>query len=89
MEIDMTKPRCQSCGMPLMDGGYGTEADGSPSSMYCKFCYQSGAFTQPDMTLEKMIEASVGYMTNNMGIPEAEARPATTKVLATLKRWKV
>lgn len=83
----MTKARCQSCGMPLMDGGYGTEADGSPSKEYCKFCYQNGAFTQPDMTLEKMIEASVGYMTTTMKIPEAEARPATTKVLSTLKRW--
>ena len=46
---------CQSCGMPmdrleLM----GTEKDGSKSTIYCKFCYQNGEFTDPDITLEAM-----------------------------------
>jgi hypothetical protein len=79
---------CQSCGMPLSkdpENG-GTNADGSKSEMYCSYCYQKGAFTQPDFTAadmkvfckEKMKEMGfpgfvAGFFT--MGIPK-------------LKRWK-
>lgn len=74
--------------MPLMEGGYGTNADGSEIAEYCQFCFQNGAFTQPEMTLENMIDASVGYMTKHMHIPEPEARQATMRVLPTLTRWQ-
>ena len=45
---------CQSCSMPLQPGMAGTEKDGTPSSEYCKYCYQNGEFTSPSMTLEEM-----------------------------------
>lgn len=32
----------------------GTEKDGTKSNEYCKYCYQHGAFINPDMTLEEM-----------------------------------
>ena len=32
---------CQSCAMPMADGDYGTEKDGSESHDYCKYCYQN------------------------------------------------
>lgn len=43
--------QCQSCGMPLGKdpAGGGSNADGSLSEVYCSYCYQSGAFTQPDI----------------------------------------
>ena len=46
---------CQSCSMPLVNPQLqGTEQDGSKSREYCKFCYQDGSFTHPDMTLKDM-----------------------------------
>ncbi len=34
--------------------GGGTEADQSKGLKYCSFCYQKGAFTQPDITAGEM-----------------------------------
>lgn len=34
----------------------GTEANGSKSEKWCVLCYQKGAFTGPDCTLEQMLE---------------------------------
>ncbi len=51
-----TYKNCQSCGMPLKrdpEKG-GTNADGTKSSMYCSYCYQKGAFTQPNFTVDQM-----------------------------------
>ena len=52
--------QCQSCGMPLQTKKAGdcrgTEADGSKSEKWCVLCYQNGAFTGPDCTLEQMLE---------------------------------
>ena len=47
---------CQSCGMPLSKdpNGGGSESDGSKSGKYCSHCYQDGAFTQADMTVDEM-----------------------------------
>ena len=53
---------CQSCGMPLSrdEHGGGTERDGSKSTMYCSHCYQQGAFTLPNITIEQMQERVKG-----------------------------
>ena len=65
------KKRCQSCGMPLAEGYYGTQVDGDAThDEYCKFCYQNGSFTRPDLTLEDMIQLSVTNMTQDLKIPE-------------------
>jgi hypothetical protein len=42
--------------MPLAkdpEGG-GTESDGSRSTMYCSYCYESGVFLQLDVTVDEM-----------------------------------
>ena len=46
---------CQSCGMPLTDGVFGNEADGSRNDDYCIYCYRDGAFTD-NCTMEEMAE---------------------------------
>ena len=33
------KARCQSCGMPLDIGFYGTNSDGTGNMEYCKLCF--------------------------------------------------
>ena len=45
---------CQSCGMPLnKEENWGTNADDSKTQEYCRFCFQNGKFTNPDLTMEK------------------------------------
>lgn len=80
---------CQSCGMPMGPGAaYGTEADGSPSTDYCAYCYEKGAFTAP-VDLKGMIDICVGPMVEaNPGMAEAQARDAMAHFLPMLKRWK-
>ncbi|MDE6146321.1 MAG: zinc ribbon domain-containing protein, partial [Muribaculaceae bacterium] len=46
---------CQSCGMPLTNDVFGTNADGTQNEDYCIYCYKDGKFAQ-DMTMEQMID---------------------------------
>ena len=82
------KHRCQSCGMPVGPGYFGSTIDGSYNQEYCKFCFQKGEFTNPSLTLDKMIEISVGFMKNNLGFTEEKARQMSQKHIQNLKRWK-
>ncbi len=82
------KQRCQSCAMPLGEGFYGTNTDGSENQEYCKYCYADGKFTYPDMTLQQAVDASVEYMSKNLNFPEEQAMKISTDVIPNLKRWK-
>lgn len=33
---------CQSCAMPMTAADHGTNADGTPSADFCKFCMKDG-----------------------------------------------
>ena len=85
----MEERYCQSCGMPMgpTDEHYGTEADGSKSKDYCKYCYDNGAFIS-DCTLQEMMEYCVQPMVENVpGMTEAQARAIMTEHFPQLKRW--
>ena len=84
------RPRCQSCGMPLSDEfkNLGTESDGSPVSEYCMFCYQNGGFTNPDQTVDGMVQSSIDFMTSNLGFSEEQATQMSNDVIRKLKRWQ-
>ena len=79
---------CQSCSMPLSEGEEsGTEAGGAKSKEYCKFCFKEGAFTDPNMTLDRMkeiLDETVGQE-GFMGKIKAWMGKG---MLASLKRWK-
>lgn len=77
MEIsEATGPFCQSCGMPLQNvEDFGTASDGLMAEDYCRFCFQSGLFTEPDLTMKGMIDRSVDFMGRRELIPN-------------LKRWR-
>ena len=81
------KIRCQSCGMPLGDGFYGTNKDGSKNSEYCTFCFQNGSFTNPHETLESMIQKSIDNMTKDLSMPEEKAKALAHSFIPQLKRW--
>lgn len=83
------RPRCQSCAMPLGGVAYlGTEADGSPSREYCRYCYKNGRFLEPELTLEGMIDKSIGFMTTNFGMPREKAEELSRRFIPPLKRWR-
>lgn len=78
---------CQSCTMPLdTDAVKGTEPDGSKSNEYCMYCYQKGAFVNPDMTFAEMRDLITEQM-KKMHLPE-NVIEMSVNMLPTLKRWK-
>lgn len=79
---------CQSCGMPMArdEGGGGTEADGSKSKMYCSHCYENGAFTLPNITVDEMKEL-VKSKVIEFGVPKFLAS-FFTRNIHKLERWK-
>ncbi|WKW12897.1 zinc ribbon domain-containing protein [Pseudogemmatithrix spongiicola] len=81
--------RCQSCGMPMGKGPEkrGTEADGSPSPMYCGLCYANGRFFRPDDTAEQMKDFVVNILTTKQHWPRFLARWAAREI-PKLKRWQ-
>lgn len=82
------RPFCQSCAMPLTEDLRGTEADGSPSPHYCKYCYEKGRFTQ-DMTMEEMMDFCTLIMAkSNPGMTPEQARGQMGKFFPLLLRWK-
>jgi len=82
---------CQSCGMPLGDEYFGTNADGSPSHEYCTYCFKDGAFTS-DETMDEMIEHNLEYLEEfnkdaGTKMSREEAREQMRQYFPTLKRW--
>ena len=82
-------PFCQSCGMPMeKPDDFGSNADGLKINDYCHFCFENGAFTAPDITLEQMIERVAGIMVTKMNMPEAQAKAMANQFIPKLKRWQ-
>ncbi len=81
-------PYCQSCGMPMLrPEKFGTEASGEKSSEYCCFCYQRGAYTEPNITKEQMFEKIARIMVQRRGMPEEKAQSVASSIIQKLKRW--
>ena len=82
---------CQCCAMPLdRPEDAGTEADGSPSGDYCRYCYQNGAFTAPDATMDDIIAFNLKFNEENghpFG-PQEQAEKMMRGWFPTLKRWR-
>lgn len=78
---------CQSCSMPLDKPELlGTEKDGSKSKEYCTYCYQNGAFINPNMTLTEMktlVKTQMEKMKMDAGIINMAVGS-----LPNLKRWR-
>jgi hypothetical protein len=71
--------------MPLESNS--TDAEGSPSAEYCMFCYKDGAFTDPDQTVDGMVQSSIDFMTANLGYAPDEAARLSNDVIRGLGRW--
>lgn len=79
---------CQCCSMPIPDPElHGTEADGSPSSSYCKYCYNDGDFTAKDVDMDEFIETTAQMEADALGITREEAVSLLGTLLPHLQRW--
>ena len=64
----------------------GTEKDGSRKKYYCKYCYENGQFTHPNLTLEEM-KTNVKSRMEAMNI-DPDLIDLTVSSLPNLKRWR-
>lgn len=88
----MEQKFCQSCGMPLTEEIFGTNANGSKNHEYCIYCYKDGAFTG-DFTMEQMAEYCSMFVeeyNKNTGksLTACEYKQELLKFFPTLKRWR-
>ena len=80
---------CQCCSMPIPDDDlHGTEADGSKSVDFCKYCYDHGDFTAKGMTMDEFIEATAPMEAKALGVSLDEAVSLMATLLPHLKRWR-
>lgn len=77
---------CQSCAMPLTNDILGTNANGTLSDYYCKYCFENGEFIE-DLTLEQAI-LSIGNIAEEAGVTREEAIGYASRHLPDLMRWK-
>ena len=81
-------PFCQSCSMPLgKPEDFGTDPAGYRVNDFCRHCYADGAFTEPDISMEAMLDRCVGVMDRQGILPAPQARARLADVLPRLKRW--
>ena len=82
-------PFCQSCSMPLTKPEeFGTTAEGFRQNDYCVHCYRDGKFSQPEMTMQQMIDTCVPHMVQATQMTEADARDKLQQYIPLLKRWR-
>lgn len=80
---------CQCCSMPIPEPEmHGTEADGSPSADFCRFCYDHGDFTAKGVTMDEFIEATAPMEAKALGVSLDEAVSLMATLLPHLKRWR-
>jgi hypothetical protein len=84
------KNRCQSCGMPLSEtfGNLGTNKNNTNTLEYCNTCFKNGDFTNPNQTLDQMIQSSIENMTGEQNMPTERATELANSFIPTLKRWQ-
>lgn len=67
---------------------FGTNANGVRSEEFCSYCFQNGKFTEPEITLQDMINKCVKIMVQKNIMPERQAREFMMNTLPNLKRWQ-
>lgn len=83
-------PFCQSCAMPLgKPEDFGTDQIGYRVNAFCRHCYADGAFTEPAISMQEMLDKCVSVMAEHGIMPAAQARALMADVLPRLERWRV
>ena len=80
---------CQSCGITIMNRDeFGREKNGVIRVDYCKYCYDKGAFAEPEITFEQMVEKVAAAMKTNKNVSDEAAMESAKKALDGLRRWQ-
>ncbi len=86
----LAAPSCQSCGVNLKKPTeFGTTATRCIDINYCRYCYWKGEFTEPDITMEQMIEKVAKSIVAQSKMPMEKALTVAGELVPTLKRWQV
>lgn len=82
-------PSCQSCGILIMRADeFGRDKTGVIRTEYCRYCYDRGVFTEPDLTFEQMIEnLAKTIMTSRRNMTIEDAREKAKEQITGLRRW--
>jgi len=67
---------------------FGTDVSGFRVNDYCHFCFRSGAFTEPEISMPAMIDRCVAIMAEQGIMPRSQAKTLMTEVIPKLKRWR-
>jgi hypothetical protein len=67
---------------------FGTDQAGYRVNDFCRHCYVNGAFTEPQITMDGMLERCVGVMHTQGIMPAPQARALLADVMPRLKRWR-
>lgn len=80
---------CQSCMLPKNHEKFekGTEKNGKENTDYCKFCYEKGAFTNPDIKTATDMQVFCKDILKDQGYNKL-MRWFYTCGIPNLKRWK-
>lgn len=67
---------------------FGTDQAGYRVNDFCRHCYVNGAFTEPDISIDVMLERCVRVMDTQGIMPAPQARALLADVMPRLKRWR-
>jgi hypothetical protein len=67
---------------------FGTDQAGYRVNDFCRHCFVDGAFTEPDISMEAMLDRCVSVMAQGGIMPAAQAHALMVDVLPRLKRWR-
>ncbi|MFP4416768.1 MAG: zinc ribbon domain-containing protein [Chitinispirillaceae bacterium] len=67
---------------------FGTEANGIRNNDYCNYCYRDGAFTNPDLTMNEMMDFCTNTMAEQGIMPREQAAALMKEALPNLKWWR-
>ncbi len=82
-------PFCQSCAMPMTrPEAFGTDEIGQRVNDYCHYCYASGDFTEPNVTMQQMLNRCVAILAREAHVTEEEAHAIVSGQIPQLKRWR-
>jgi hypothetical protein len=79
---------CQSCGLPLDSTElFGTDSNGVRIAEYCVYCFHNGAFTEPAVTRDEIIERVADQLIKTEHMCHIEAEDIAKSFVPYLKRW--
>jgi hypothetical protein len=65
----------------------GTDAKGTRVEDYCVYCFHNGAFTEPTVSREEMIERVTDLLMKEEHLAHLQARDLAEGLVPSLKRW--